>query len=1182
MKTKHYLEEEFFLLIRKNNEVFEFIQDFALDGLWYWDLDNPNNEWMNKKFWLTLGYEPGELPYSPSSWNKLVYEKDLNKINKQVNKYLKKPVGLFTSTVRYRHKNGSILWIKCYGKLFKDKNGKFNRFLVAHQNITELKQHEINLEKSNSIANIGFWEFDIENKEFYFNKQALRIIGISSGKKISAQDLLSRIYRKEITVEILKNIKDRAKKTDIEFEFKDYNYEFKWIRLIFTIEKFNNKVKIFGTIQDIHLFKKLEFDLYLKNQKLNSILNEMNEVVWSMNLKNSKLQFITPNVTELYGMPMNYFEENFKNWEEFVIDEDKDVIGKINNNIKYHGYFNEKYRIIDGFGNLKYIKHQGRVIFNIIKKPERIDGIIINRTQQGLAEEKLAYQENFRDLLLNIASKFIEIKLDKTPEIIQDSLKKMGEFVGADRVYVFKYEFTDFTCSNTFEWCNKDVNPEIENLQNVPIDAFSSVYEKQVNGETISIYDVAKLNDNDELKLILEPQGIQSILLIPLKDNNNLFGFVGFDYVKQLHHTSKEELQLLSLFANMLSSIHQRNLWENRLVHQEEKYRNIITSIQLGLIEINENLNIVFGNDVFKKIYGIQNHDWQNLSFVQFLGKNNFGKKNNVTQMTNGELFEFKITTPKKEVKWLLMSFAENINDKGERIGFIALFIDITKEKNTQKDLIKAKKKAEQAALAKDTFLTNMSHEIRTPINIMMGIFRLLKENPQSDELIDCIKKGESNAKYLLSIINTILDKNKMEQTGVNLQFQSFFIKDVCNLIQDQFIELATIQNNNFTIDYNCSSSEIYSDPIKIQQVLVNLLSNSFKFTQNGTVKLVVNEIENNSNDVKILFEVIDTGIGIHKKFIKEIFNKFTQEANDFNINHKGSGLGLSIAKDIVDALESELKLESEMGKGSRFYFTLHLKKINSTTKPNNDATLLNTLSNEKPIKILVVEDNEMNRFIAKQSLKKINAQIWEAENGKEALKIIKEEQFDLILMDVQMPVMDGVTCSKYIRQKLKLNTPIIAFTANAFKEDSEKYKQIGINQTIIKPYDESELLHSIRQLTQANPLYDLSFVINLTQNNEKLISEMINLFFKVTQEALLNIEKSVKNKNIELLKKVVHKTKVPLHQLKIESSFKSIIFIEKFEGNLFTDELMKETQNILSIIENVRAELTSVGYGNS
>ena len=186
MKSKHYLEEELFLLIKKNNEVFDFIQDFALDGLWYWDLDNPNNEWMNKKFWLTLGYEPGELPYSPSSWNKLVYEKDLNKINKQVNKYLKNPINLFNSTVRYRHKNGSILWIKCYGKLFKDKNGKFNRFLGAHQNITELKQHEINLEKSNSIANIGFWEFDIENKEFNFNILDILIVNIIyTGEQLS-------------------------------------------------------------------------------------------------------------------------------------------------------------------------------------------------------------------------------------------------------------------------------------------------------------------------------------------------------------------------------------------------------------------------------------------------------------------------------------------------------------------------------------------------------------------------------------------------------------------------------------------------------------------------------------------------------------------------------------------------------------------------------------------------------------------------------------------------------------------------------------------------------------------------------------------------------------------------------------------------------------------------------------
>lgn len=1178
MKTKHYLEEELFLLIKKNNEVFDFIQDFALDGLWYWDLDNPESEWMNKKFWLTLGYEPGELPYSPSSWNKLVYEKDLNKINKQVNKYLKNPINLFNSTVRYRHKNGSILWIKCYGKLFKDKNGKFNRFLGAHQNITELKQHEINLEKSNSIANIGFWEFHFENKEFHFNKQALRIIGISSGKKITAQDLLSRIYRKEITVEILKNIKNRTKKTDIEVEFKDYNYEFKWIRLIFTIEKFNNKVKIFGTIQDIHLFKKLEFDLYLKNQKLNSILNEMNEVVWSMNLKNTKLQFITPNVTELYGTSINYFEKNFKNWENFVIDEDKHIVDKINNDIKYIGYFNEKYRIIDTKGNKKYIRHQGRIIYDLNKKPDRIDGIIIDRTQQGLAEQKLQYEENFRNLLLNIASKFIGIKLDQIPELIQDSLQKMSELIGADRGYVFEYNLFNLTCSNTFEWCNKNIKPEIENFQNIPISTYSTIYEKQLNGENIFINDVSKLDDNDILKHLLTPNGIQSLLLIPLMHNNNLFGFVGFDYLKKLHQTSNEELQLLNLFANMLSSVYQRKLWEHRLVQQEEKYRNIITNIQLGLIEIDENLNIVFGNDVFKSIYGIDD-SLDNLTFLQFLGEKNNKIKNNLKKLTNGKLFEFKILTLKKENKWILMSLAENQNNKGKRNGYIALFIDITNQKNTQKDLIDAKKKAELAAFAKDNFLTNMSHEIRTPIHIMMGIFRLLKENPQSRDLLDWIKKGEGNAKYLLSIINTILDKNKIEQSGVILNYQSFYIKDICNLIQDQFIELASEQNNSFKIDFNCSSTELYSDPLKIQQVLVNLLSNAFKFTKNGKVNLVVKETENKSDYNTIYFEVNDTGIGISKKFIKEIFNKFTQESNDLNIKHKGSGLGLSIANDIVLSLGSEIKLQTEINIGSKFYFTLKIKKNIQNLSNYINKNLTNNNLSVKQIKILLVEDNEMNRFIAKQTLRKINSKVWEANNGLEALNIIGKEQFDLILMDIKMPVMDGITCTKHIREKLKLNIPIIAFTANAFKEDSVKYKNLGINHTIIKPYEEFELINTINQLTQPNTLYDLSFVYDLTQNNQELINEMIALFFKVTNEAIVNIKKSINDKNLEYLKKVVHKCKAPLHQLKVESTYHSISYIEKFKGDKITNEIINECQNIISNIENVRTELKSIGY---
>lgn len=1177
MKGKHYLETELSLLLKKNNDVFDFIQDFALDGLWLWDLEKQKNEWMNKKFWQTLGYEIGELPYSPEAWKSIIFDEDLLKITAAVQKYLKNPEGSFDEIVRYKHKQGYVVWIRCYGKLFKGIDGKHNRLLGAHQDITELKQKEFYLESSNESANIGYWEYNPDTKQMYCSKQIQYIYKTKEGNCPSLSDFILSIEKEEDKLLLLScvNQKNEFKKFDKELRIRDFKGVIKWVRII--LLKDEHSPNFFGTIQDINDNKLVEQDLYTKNEHINSIFNKMQEVVFSYELPSFKLKFITPSIQSIYGIETNKCYENPKILEEFVHPDDRDIIDKIYNDIATLGKYNEKYRIIDNNGKLKWIRNRGKVIYNNQNDIIRMDGVIIDRTKQSLSEEKLAYEESFRNLLLNIASKFIEIKLEKIPEIIQESLEKMGQFVGADRVYVFEYNFTQFTCSNSYEWCNKDINPEIENLQNIPIEAISSFYNKQENGEIISIYDVSKLNNEDELKQFLEPQEIQSIIIIPLKDSNNLFGFVGFDYVKKLHQTSKEEQQLLSLFANMLSSIHQRKLWENKLVNQEQKYRNIITNIQLGLIEINESLDIVFGNDVFKEIYGIQNQDWQNLSITKFLGKDNFGEKYNL----NGELYEFKIINLKKEIKWILMSIAENVNDKGERKGFIALFIDITKQKQTQKELIKAKKKAEQAAFAKDAFLTNMSHEIRTPINIMMGIFRLLKENPKSTEVIDWIKKGENNAKYLLSIINTILDKNKIDQTGVNLEFQSFFLRDICYLIQDQFIDLASEQNNVFSIEFNCSSLELYSDPIKIQQVLVNLLSNAFKFTQNGRINLIVSEIKNHEDSVDVYFEVNDTGIGINKKFTKDIFNKFTQEANDFNINHKGSGLGLSIVKDIVDSLGSEIKLESEIGKGSKFYFSLNIKKTQISSKSNIDEIDLKSIKQKDSLKILLVDDNEMNRFIAIQSLKKINAQIWEAENGKKALNLIKTENFDLILMDIQMPIMDGVACSKHIREKLKLNTPIIAFTANEFKEDSEKYKQIGINEIIIKPYAEIELLNTIIELTQPTPLFDISFVKKLTNNNKNLINEMIGLFFTVTNEAIVNFEKSIKNNEVGELKKVVHKAKAPLRQLKIESCYDSIAFIEKFNGNLFTDELLIEAQNIITNIKKVNVELLNQGYGN-
>lgn len=1175
MNKKHYLEEELFLLVKNNNDVFDFIQDFALDGLWLWDLENPEHEWMNKKFWQTLGYEPGELPYSPESWKSLVYEKDFYKLNKVVNKYLQNPVGYFNSIVRYKHKNGSILWVRCCGKLFRDLNGNNNRLLGAHQNITDLKLNEFFLEKSNSIANIGFWEFDVSDKTFQFSKQALKIIGLSSAKKITVADLLIRIYHKDIIEKILHNIKNNIKKTDIEFEFKDFNYDYRWLRLIIIIENNYDNIKIYGTIQDINVFKKLQLDLFAKNQQLNSILNEMKEVVWSYNLKNFKLQFITPSVFDVYGKPIKYFEEEFKNWEKFVHPDDQHIITKIYKDLGFLGAFNERYRIIDANGNLKYIRHQGKLILDINKKKERIDGVIIDRTQQRLAELKIEYEEKFRNLLLLIASKLIEITFDQIPIVIQDSLAQMGEFVGADRVYVFDYNLDNKTFSNTYEWFNDGIKPEINNFQNIPLEKFLYLYNKLQQNEIISIYNVNELSNSDGLKQILVTQNIQSIVLIPLFDNNSLFGFVGFDYIKNKHQSSYEEIQLLNLFAKMLSGVYQRIKWETKLLHQEQKYRNIITSIQLGFIEINNDLEIVFGNKIFELFSGYSEKEWSKLSFHQFLGMSNLN--NNIDEFSNGELFEFKIKTKHKDTKWILMSVTESNNDLGEKNGYIALFLDISKEKTTQKDLIEAKKKAEKAAKAKDTFLTNMSHEIRTPINIMMGIFRILKEKISTDELIELIKKGETNAEYLLSIINAILDKNKIEESGVEINLQSFNLKNLSNSLELQFRNLANQQNNRFEISLNTSDIELFSDLIKIKQVLVNLLSNAFKFTKNGEINLIIKEISKNEDFAKVYFEVNDNGVGINKKFIKELFNKFTQENNDLNIINKGSGLGLSIANDIVKALGGNLNVDSELNVGSKFYFTLNIKICPSNLMSFNNSSEILIPQTNFIAKILLVEDNEMNRFIAKESLKKLNCEIWEAENGKIAIEMIKKINFDVILMDIQMPVMDGIECTKLIRQKLKLKTPIIAFTANAFTEEGLDYQKIGMDYILIKPYDEIKFLNAIVNSLPQKVKIDFSFLDKITNNNAVLKKEMIDLFIKVTHEAVVNLKTAIKNSDVEKIKKITHKVKAPLQQLKVKDTFNSINFIENYNSKKIEPQLLTEINNIIQTINSTHQEIENI-----
>ncbi len=515
---------------------------------------------------------------------------------------------------------------------------------------------------------------------------------------------------------------------------------------------------------------------------------------------------------------------------------------------------------------------------------------------------------------------------------------------------------------------------------------------------------------------------------------------------------------------------------------------------------------------------------------------------------------------------------------KGNVIGAVVVARDITEQKIIEKEMFEAKvfselatiiaeeaqNKAEKAASiakeavkAKQQFLSNMSHEIRTPMNAIIGFTKVLIKTDLSAKQKEYLTAIKMSGDSLIVLINDILDLAKVDAGKMVFEQSPFKLATSISTMLHLFEPKMEEKNLRLIKEYDQNIPEVLlGDPVRLHQIILNLLSNAVKFTSQGSIKVAVKMLADEGEKVTIQFSVTDTGIGITEDKIEKVFENFQQASSGTSRLYGGTGLGLAIVKQLVETQNGSISVQSKIAVGSTFSFTLSFDKTNAEAEMEDETVEIDTQI--KNIKVLVVEDVALNQLLMKTLLDDFGFECDLAANGKLAIEKLQNKTYDIILMDLQMPEMNGFEATEYIRKTMHLVIPIMALTADVTTVDLDRCKAVGMNDYIAKPVDERLLYNKIISLTKKQIFHqkeaakailtlekikyiDLGYLNHRTKSNPQLMMEMISLYLVQTPPLIIAMKNSLASKDWETLRSSIHKMIPSFSIMGISSEFENM-----------------------------------------
>ncbi len=633
----------------------------------------------------------------------------------------------------------------------------------------------------------------------------------------------------------------------------------------------------------------------------------------------------------------------------------------------------------------------------------------------------------------------------------------------------------------------------------------------------------------------------------------------------------------------------EKNNWEKKNENLKKIYDDVLSKMPADIIVFNPEHSDLFLNPV-----AIKDNELRQWVIEWMIGKKkankslnqSFEKINNYRDLFNrtiqskeGGSVEEKRVNENGDNTYFLRHLYPILDDNNEIAMLIGYNTNITERVLAEQELMRAKKITEEISRAKEIFLANISHEIRTPMNGILGMSNLLFKTSLNEQQFKMTSLIQDSATNLLVVVNDILNMEKIASGKLELEEIPFILQEKIGSVVDSFQYKAAEKNIKLSLNIESTYEKpVVGDPFRLAQILNNLIGNAIKFTKEGFVEITLSLTNELEELVWIRIAIKDTGIGIAKEQVEKLFDPYVQADASIARKYGGTGLGLGICKNLIALKGGRIAVNSEPEKGAIFSFSIPYKKYHPIPQLEKKEV------DYRPIlgsHILLAEDLPMNQYIVCTLLEEHGAILTTVENGKAALEKIKEQYFDLILMDISMPEMDGIVTTKLIRSltdKQKANTPIIAITANALKGDELIYISAGMNGCITKPFNEDHffntILHILNNRKQHLPppekWYDEKNLLGMGKGKITFVVKMVQLFLQTMPTDMLLLEKSAIEKNWGMTERTAHRMKSAIDGMGISQLKNTIRQIESAAKN-------KKTTTILSSITELNIVLAQV-----